>query len=57
MPLSIVKGGQSANVLVKTMESEWGKKLYSRTLVSNIAQAVYKVRVLPAQKLMPVMQP
>lgn len=44
VPLSIVKGGQSANFLVKIMESDWGNKLYGKTLIRNIAQAVYKVR-------------
>ncbi len=42
VPLSIVKGGQSANLLVKTMESEWGRKLYGKTLITNIAKAVYQ---------------
>lgn len=42
VPLSIVKGGQSANLLVKAMESEWGRKLYGKTLITNIAKAVYQ---------------
>ena len=44
VPLSIVKGGQAANYMVKAMESDFGRKLYSKTLIRNIAQAVYKVR-------------
>jgi hypothetical protein len=44
LPLSVMKGGSSANVLVRTMQSEWGRRLYSRTLVSNIAQGLYKER-------------
>lgn len=44
VPLTIVKGGQAANFLVKAMESEWGRKLYAKTLIKNIGQAVYKVR-------------
>lgn len=43
VPLTIVKGGQAANFLVKAMESEWGRKLYAKTLIKNIGQAVYKV--------------
>jgi hypothetical protein len=39
----MVKGGSAANALVKACESEWGKKLYSRTLITNIGSAVYKV--------------
>eukprot|EP00878_Enallax_costatus_P001817 GHUV01001975.1.p1 GENE.GHUV01001975.1~~GHUV01001975.1.p1 ORF type:complete len:229 (+),score=77.60 GHUV01001975.1:95-781(+) len=42
--VSVVKGGASANALVKSMESAWGKKLYSRTLIQNIGNAVYKDR-------------
>jgi hypothetical protein len=44
LPLSVMKGGSSANVLVRTMRSEWGRRLYARTLVSNIAQGLYKER-------------
>lgn len=44
IPLSIVKGGQAANLLVKACESEWGRKLYSNTLIRNIGLAVYKDR-------------
>lgn len=44
MNMSIVKGGSSANLLVKGMSTEWGQKLYARTLLSNIAQSIYKDR-------------
>lgn len=44
MPLSVVKGGQAANVLVQSLESGWGMKLFGNTLIRNIAQVVYKVR-------------
>jgi len=44
VPLSIVKGGQAANFLVKALETEWGRKLYAKTLIKNIGQAVYKDR-------------
>ncbi len=43
VPLSVIKGGTSANLLIKSMESEWGKVLYGKTLVQNIAEALYKV--------------
>ncbi|KAK9842444.1 hypothetical protein WJX81_000494 [Elliptochloris bilobata] len=43
-PLSVVKGGQAANVLVKAMESELGRKLSGNSLVRNIGTVVYKER-------------
>lgn len=43
IPLSIVKGGQSANVLVQYMANDWGNKLWGKTLIRNIAAGVYKV--------------
>ncbi|WIA08887.1 hypothetical protein OEZ85_008307 [Tetradesmus obliquus] len=42
--VSVVKGGGPANAMVKSLESEWGRKLYGRTLISNIGQSVYKDR-------------
>jgi len=45
MSVSVVKGGSQANTLVAAMQqSEWGKALYSRTLISNIGQSLYKER-------------
>ena len=44
MNMSIVKGGASANLLVKGMGTEWGRKLYGRTLLSNIATSIYSER-------------
>ena len=35
-PLSVMNGGPAANVLVKAMESDLGKKLSGNTLVRNI---------------------
>lgn len=42
VPLSIVKGGTAANMLIKSLESDLGNKLYGQTLVRNIGQALYK---------------
>lgn len=42
IPFTVVKGGTQANVLVKAMEGNFGKQFYSKTLINNIAQAVYK---------------
>ncbi|KAF8072816.1 HHL1 [Scenedesmus sp. PABB004] len=42
--VSVVKGGSAANALVKSLQTEWGRKLYGRTLISNIGNAVYKDR-------------
>ena len=43
VPLSVVKGGQAANLLVQQLQSGWGMKLFGNTLVRNIGQVVYKV--------------
>ncbi|KAI8477224.1 MAG: hypothetical protein J3K34DRAFT_398725 [Monoraphidium minutum] len=44
MNMSVVKGGSSANLLVRGMTSEWGRRLYSRTLLGNVAASIYKER-------------
>ena len=44
MPLSIVKGGAAANMMVKAVENDLGKKLYGDALVRNLGQMVYKDR-------------
>lgn len=43
VPLSIIKGGTSANMLVKSLESDWGNKMFKGQLVNNIGAALYKV--------------
>ena len=35
-PLSVVKGGAQANVLLKAMQNDLGKLLYGKTLIRNI---------------------
>ena len=35
-PLSVVKGGGQANVLLKAMQNDFGKLLYGKTLIRNI---------------------
>lgn len=42
IPLSILKGGQGANLLVAALESEWGRKLYGKTLLRQIGMAITK---------------
>ena len=42
MPLSVMKGGAAANVLVKSLENDLGKKLYGNALIENIGRAIYK---------------
>ena len=49
--ISVVKGGSAANTLVKVMDSPWGRKLYGRTLINNIAQSVYTDRDTLAKQL------
>jgi hypothetical protein len=43
LPLSIVKGNQVSNFLAKAVEVEWGRKLYGRTLLWQMAAGLYKV--------------
>eukprot|EP00877_Chromochloris_zofingiensis_P000020 jgi/Chrzof1/10018/Cz04g24090.t1 len=43
-PVTIVKGGSPANILVKTCQSEWGRKLFQGTLVRNIGESINKER-------------
>ena len=42
MPLSVMKGGAAANVLVKSLENDLGKKLYGNALIENIGRAIYE---------------
>lgn len=42
MPLSVMKGGGPANMLVKAMENDLGKKMYGNTLIENVGNAIYK---------------
>jgi hypothetical protein len=43
MPLSVVKGGTSANMLVKSMEGNIAKDTFKNTLIRNIGEVIYKV--------------
>ncbi|EIE24190.1 hypothetical protein COCSUDRAFT_53257 [Coccomyxa subellipsoidea C-169] len=43
-PLSVVKGGSAANIIVRAMESEFGRLLYGKTLIRNIGTVVYQDR-------------
>ena len=45
IPVSIVKGSRPTNLLVGLLESDWGKKLFGKTLVRSIAEPVWKVCV------------
>mmetsp|Transcript_39001 Transcript_39001/g.99740 ORF Transcript_39001/g.99740 Transcript_39001/m.99740 type:complete len:223 (-) Transcript_39001:27-695(-) len=42
MPLSVVKGGTSANMLVKSMEGNFAKDTFRDTLIRNIGEVIYK---------------
>lgn len=44
MFVSVMKGGSTANALVKSLGTEWGKKLYSKTLIQSIGSGMYKDR-------------
>lgn len=37
-----MKGGAAANMLVKSLENDLGKKLYGNTLIDNVGKAIYK---------------
>uniref|UniRef100_A0A061S8D6 Metalloendopeptidase family-saccharolysin & thimet oligopeptidase n=1 Tax=Tetraselmis sp. GSL018 TaxID=582737 RepID=A0A061S8D6_9CHLO len=43
-PLSVVKGGTAANMLVKSMSGNFAKDTFKKTLIRNIGQVVYKER-------------
>ena len=42
LSLSVMKGGGPANMLVKALDNDLGKKMYGNTLVENVGQAIYK---------------
>lgn len=42
VPLSIIKGGTAANMLVKGLDSELSQSMAGSTLVKNIGEALYK---------------
>ncbi len=43
MPVSVISGGAAANNLVTNLDTEWGRKLYSKLLIRQLANGVYKV--------------
>jgi hypothetical protein len=43
-PLSIVKGGTAANMMVKAMGNDLGKKMYGDALVRNLGAVIYRDR-------------
>lgn len=43
MPVSVISGGAAANSLVENMDTAWGRKLYSKLLIKQLANGVYKV--------------
>lgn len=46
VPLSIMNGGGPANTLVRSLDSGWGRTLFSNIIVRSVGQALYKVRRL-----------
>jgi hypothetical protein len=42
IPLSIMNGGGPANTLVRSLDSGWGRALFSNILIRNVAQSLYK---------------
>ena len=42
LPVTVVKGGGTANSLVTQFESKWGRTLMGKTLIRNIAQSLYR---------------
>ena len=43
MPVSVISGGAAANNLVENLDTEWGRKLYAKLLIRQLANGVYKV--------------
>jgi hypothetical protein len=39
-----MNGGGPANTLVRSLDSGWGRALFSNILIRNVAQSLYKVR-------------
>lgn len=44
LPVSIMNGGGAANTLVRSLDSGWGRTLFSNTIIRNIGASLYKVR-------------
>ena len=44
MPVSVISGGAAANSLVENMDTAWGRKLYGKLLIKQLANGVYKVK-------------
>lgn len=40
--MSVIKGGAALDSLLKGCQTEWGKRLYGKTLIRNIAGSLYK---------------
>ena len=43
--MSVIKGGAALDSLLKGCQTEWGKRLYGKTLIRNVAGSLYKERV------------
>lgn len=43
MPLSIMNGGGAANTLVRSLDSGWGRALFSNTIIRSISTSLYQV--------------
>lgn len=42
LPLSIMNGGGAANSLVRSLDSGWGRTLFSNILIRSIAESLYQ---------------
>ncbi|KAK9865672.1 hypothetical protein WJX84_008594 [Apatococcus fuscideae] len=42
MPVSVISGGAAANNLVENLDTDWGRKLYGKLLIRQLANGVYK---------------
>ena len=43
IPLSIMNGGGPANTLVRSLDSGWGRKLFSNIIIRGVAEGLYRV--------------
>ncbi|EFJ45518.1 hypothetical protein VOLCADRAFT_121174 [Volvox carteri f. nagariensis] len=42
MPVNLIKGNQVLNFLVEALKTDWGMRLYGRTLIWQIASGIYQ---------------
>lgn len=49
--MSIVKGGTQSQLMVKALQNDWGRRLFSRQIITAIGESIYKVGLVYFQVL------